>query len=114
MSEHDLERRGNGQVSKEGKFRLPEDMVLQSGEFLVVYGLKSDLALDPVGGQVRLLDPQGREVGNVIYGALAPDVSLSRDEEGTWYASEEPTPGKANTPLAAAARTAKHPAGRRR
>jgi hypothetical protein len=114
VSDQDLERSRNGQVSKEGRHRLSEDMALLPGEFLVVYGLKSGLVLDTAGGQVRLLDPRGREVDNAIYGALAPDVSLSQGEDGAWYASEQPTPGKANTPPLAAALSTKRPAARRR
>jgi len=115
MSYRDLARSHNGRQVKEDSYYLPADTLLQPGEFLVVYGLKSELVLDTKGGQVRLLDSQGQEVDRVIYGALAPDVSYSRAEDGTWYVAEQPTPGETNvTSFTPAARATERPARRGR
>jgi hypothetical protein len=102
VSEQASESRGSGQAFSEGKYSLPEGTVLPPGEFMVVYGLESGLTLDPGGGQVRLLDSQEQEVGDVVYDALAPDFSLNRADDGAWYTSEQPTPGKANAAPSAA------------
>ncbi len=73
----------DNQVSQEGQYSLPADTMLQPGAFLVVYGLQSGLVLDIGGGQIRLLDARGQQVDGVVYSALAPDVSLSRADDGT-------------------------------
>jgi hypothetical protein len=37
-------------------------------------------------------------VDSVVYVALGPDASYSRDEYGVWHSDWPPSPGRANSP----------------
>jgi hypothetical protein len=87
-------------------YRFPRGTVLRPGAYLVLYRLRTNLALDEVYGQVRLLDAAGSLVDSVSYGVLAPDESVSRDAPGLWRADWPPSPGEPNLPPATATRTA--------
>ena len=112
ISEAEQESGSGRQTAQEGQYTLPAGTMLPPGAFLVVYGSQSGLVLDTAGGQVRLLDSQEQEVDRVVYGVLAPDVSLNRAEDGTWYTSLQPTPGAANTPALATTRATRRRVGR--
>ena len=78
--------------------RIPEGTVLPPGAFAVLYRRDTGIALPDSGGQVRLLSPDGAVIDDVVFGALDPDRSISRDDDGAWHASWPPSLQAPNWP----------------
>jgi hypothetical protein len=72
-------------------YRIPDGMILQRGAFAVLYRRDTGIALPDNGGQIRLLGPDGAVIDGVVFGALDPDRSISRDDDGAWHASWPPS-----------------------
>ncbi len=79
-------------------YRIPRGVILRPGAYLALFRSQTGLPLSDLGGQIRLLDPRGRLVESVTYGALAPDASQSRDAAGGWHLDYPPSPGASNAP----------------
>jgi hypothetical protein len=88
--------------------RIPRGTVLRAGAYLALFQRQTGLALDDMGGQIRLLDARGRLVEGITFAALAPDSSQSRDAAGRWRTDYPPSPGTSNLPAQPAGTT---PAG---
>ena len=80
-------------------YLVPDGTILQPGAFILFYGLTSGVFLDDTGDEVRLIDPAGAVVDDVVVIPLARDVSYSRDDAGIWHDNWPPSPGAPNVPL---------------
>jgi hypothetical protein len=87
-------------------FRFPRGTVLRAGEYLVLPRSTTKLAPIDTGGQVRLRDARGNVVDSVVYPAVGPDASYSRDATGAWRADYAPSPGRPNAPALRVSATA--------
>jgi hypothetical protein len=74
-------------------YTILDGTVIGPGGFAVFFRKETGLVMDDSGGEVRLLGPEGTVVDTVTYGALAPDVSYSRDAAGFWHPDWLPSPG---------------------
>jgi hypothetical protein len=79
-------------------YEIPRGTRLRPGGYLMLFRSETDINLDADGGQLVLLNAQGRAADRVTYPALKPDASYSRDEEGLWHLDWPPSPGKGNLP----------------
>jgi hypothetical protein len=79
---------------------IPDGATLEPGAFLVLYRRTTAIPLGDAGGTLRLFDPDGAVADQVIFGALPPDASYSRDAAGLWHGDWPPTPGAPNLPVA--------------
>jgi len=81
-------------------YRFPRGTVLRSGAYLLLPRKTTGLALVDSGGQIRLRDARGNVVDRVVYAAMAPDASYSRDAMGDWHTDYPPSPGRPNLTVA--------------
>jgi len=79
-------------------YPIPDGTILQPGAFAVLYRRDTGIALPDGGGQVRLLDVDGAVVDSATFGALDPDRSISRGDDGAWHASWPPSMHAPNWP----------------
>ncbi|HKZ84735.1 MAG TPA: PA14 domain-containing protein [Anaerolineae bacterium] len=79
-------------------YEFPAGTVLEAGKFLVLYRQVTHIGLNDNGDGVRLIKPGGQVLELVIFGALGPDRSFSRDEYGVWHDDWSPSPGAPNVP----------------
>jgi hypothetical protein len=79
-------------------YRIPRGTSLRPDGYLVLYRLRSNLALPDAYGHVRLLDAAGRLVDAVSYGTLPAGRSIGRDALGIWRTDAWPSPGDPNLP----------------
>lgn len=88
------------------KWRLPEDTVIASGEYLIVFAsgldrkedrtqLHTNFSLSSEGESVILSDSAGRIMDRVDFDLMKADVAYSLQSDGTW-ANATGTPGSAN------------------
>jgi hypothetical protein len=84
--------------SSEQTYRIPRGTALRPGASLALFRRQTGLALDDLGGQLRLLDARGRLIESVAFAALDPDTSQSRDAAGRWHTDYPPSPGTSNLP----------------
>lgn len=77
-------------------FRFSRNTVVPARGYLLLFQRESRLVLDNQGGTLRLLDANGRLLDLLRYDAMDPDMSYSRDAEGTWHPDTSPSPGEAN------------------
>jgi hypothetical protein len=77
-------------------FALPDGLVMQPGEYLVLGSRLTGLSLQPGGDVLRLVGPAGQPADAVIVPALDPGDSYSRDREGAWHDDWAPSPGSLN------------------
>jgi len=81
---------------EDGTYVFPENVVLEPGAYLVLYGDKTGLELNDKGFLLQLRDPEGTLIDRVIIGRLDADTSSGRIEDGSWAALPQPSPGQAN------------------
>lgn len=88
------------------KWRLPEDTVIASGEYLIVFAsgldrkegrtqLHTNFSLSSEGESVILSDSAGRIMDRVDFDLMKADVAYALQGDGTW-ANATGTPGSAN------------------
>lgn len=92
-------------VGQPTKWRFPDGLVLQPGEYRIVYcsGLDrldanhphTNFSLSSEGEAVVLSDAAGRVVDKVEFGLLKKDVAWMKSADGTWTTGT-PTPSAAN------------------
>ena len=81
-----------------GSYRVSGGTELSLGGYIAIYARQSGLSLGDGGGQVRLLDPQGRLIDEVNYPGLPADASYSRDSGNSWFGHWPPSPNRQNSP----------------
>ncbi|MFN2155638.1 MAG: PA14 domain-containing protein [Anaerolineae bacterium] len=81
---------------EDGTYVFPENVVLEPGAYLVLYGDKTGLELNDKGFLLQLRDPEGTLIDRVIISRLDADASSGRIEDGSWAALPQPSPGQAN------------------
>ncbi len=86
---------------------LPAGSIAESGGYLVV-DLPNSL-LNNDGDSIRLIRPDGVVADTTSYASSAADTSHCRALDGSWYESEQPTPGAPNIPPSAPTATAEPP-----
>jgi hypothetical protein len=86
-----------GKVDERG-YQIPTRTVLRGGAYLVLQQRQTRLVLDAAGGELRLLDRNGKVVDSVRYPALRPEASYSRGPDDTWHSDWPPSPGGSNLP----------------
>ncbi len=86
------------------KYVLP-DQSIEPGEYITITSAESHLSLTNTGTSVRLLDPNGVVVDEVVnYGAAKAGQSWMRGADGVWQWTTTPTAGGANALVAAVAK----------
>ena len=90
----------------ERTYQLPARTVLRGGAYLVLQQRQTRLVLDAAGGELRLLDRNGKVVDSVRYPALRPEASYSRGPDDAWHSDWPPSPGGPNLPPPTPAATA--------
>jgi hypothetical protein len=80
-------------------YLIPSGTLLQPGALEVFYGQQTGILLGDSGGTVQLTGSADEAIDSVVYVALDPDASYSRDENGGWHSDWPPSPGRANSPL---------------
>jgi hypothetical protein len=88
-------------LSEERAFQFPEETVIRSDHYLVLYRSETDLDLPESGGEVYLSNNNDQLVDVAVYPALPVDASFSRDNFGRWHSEWPPSPGKFNSPSGA-------------
>ncbi len=82
---------------------LEKDVLLQPGQLFVFGASELPFSLRNSGGRIELFDQYGRRLSAVDYPAAPAGQSYSRDSGGSFFWTDVPTPGTANTIIQAAA-----------
>ncbi|MEA3337558.1 MAG: lamin tail domain-containing protein, partial [Chloroflexota bacterium] len=79
---------------------IPQGTMAAPHSYLVFFRSQTGVALNDTGDNVRLLWPDDTVVDQTLYSAAGPDLSFSRetDGSGSWVSSYPPSPGSSNQP----------------
>ena len=90
------------------KWRIPENVLIESGGFLIFWadgkdttlnGFHLNFKLQKSGEVVGLFNSDGVLLNSIVYDPQTTDVSFGRKPDGSssWYLFNNPTPGNANS-----------------